>query len=715
MNSWLQPPKSVRFGLFEADFATGELRKNGRRVKLQEQPFQVLALLVQRAGQVVPREELQKALWPADTFVEFDQGVNTAIKKIRQALGDSAENPRFIETLPRKGYRFIAPVAGLEAVVPTAPLPPVPPVRSHRRPVSVWILAFSAAILIGAAAALIIDRRNTPEAISGTPVPLTTYPGEERQASLSPDGNQVAFAWNGEKQDNFDIYVKLIGSETLLRITTNLAPEFSPAWSPDGRSIAFLRILSPSRTGVFLIPAVGGAERKLTEIDCCEIATDGNLVWSPDGKWLATTDRSSSKERRSVFLLAPEDGEKRRLTSPPPGWLDDRTPAFSPDGRQLALVRQRNYAANELFVLSLSRDGHPDREPVQVTFSKGYIGAPAWSSDGAQIIFPWYGGESNSWLWRLHLPAGGTPERLAFLGDHSFDPAIARRQGNLVYSRSLGGANTWQLELPVRGGKAGPPTRVLSSTRLDFNAQYSPDGRRITFHSTRSGWSEIWICDRDGSNARQLTFLQATGTGSPRWSPDGSRIVFDSNVEGQFQLYTIGPDGGKPRRLTTIPADNGVGSWSRDGKSIYFTSNRSGEWQVWKMPAQGGSAVSITRHGGVAAFESPDARFVYYSKGRNETSLWRVPVGGGEEQQVLESIWWLNFVVVPNGIFFRSGHPDGPWPIQFFSFQTGATKVVAPIQGSPSPGLSVSSDGRCVLYSQSEQLSSELMLVENFR
>jgi Tol biopolymer transport system component len=256
--------------------------------------------------------------------------------------------------------------------------------------------------------------------------------------------------------------------------------------------------------------------------------------------------------------------------------------------------------------------------------------------------------------------------------------------------------------------------RLLSSTRADFNAQYSPDGKRITFHSTRSGWSEIWVCDSGGSDARQLTFLRAPMTGSPRWAPDGNRIVFDSNVEGQSELYTISADGGKPQRLTTNPAADGVGSWSRDGKSIYFASDRSGEWQVWKMATEGGAAVPVTRYGGVAAFESPDNRFVYYSKGRNDTSLWRVPVGGGEEQQVLESVWWLNFAVVPNGIFFRPGHADGAWSIRFFSFHTRATTVVAPIEGTADVGLSVSPDGRYILYSQSDQQSSELMLVENF-
>lgn len=582
MDSCLQAPKSVRFGLFEADFAAGELRKQGRRVKLQEQPFQVLALLVQRAGQIVSREELQKALWPADTFVEFEQGVNTAIKKIRQALGDSAENPRFVETLPRKGYRFIAPIAGLASAAPSTDSVPIP---STHRTRARWIFAFTTVIALAAGVGWLIGTRNTT-ATPLTPIPLTTYPGREMHPSFSPDGNQVAFAWDGEKQDNFDIYVKLIGSDTLLRITSNPAPDFSPAWAPDGRSIAFLRTVHTARAGIFLIPAIGGVERKLAEIDCCGPQDFANLAWSPDGKWLATSDRISAGEKRSVVLVSPDDGEKRRLTSPPFGWSNDENPAFSPDGRQLAFVRQGDATATELFVLPLSPDERANRKPIQVTFSNRWIWGPTWSRNGSEIIFSSIGSENTSGLWRLRFPPGSALERLALLGDHSLGPAIARRLDRLVYVRSSYRTNTLRVEVPAQGGKAGLPLKLLSSTRADFNPQYSPDGKHIAFHSTRSGWSEIWACDSDGSNAHQLTFLHALMTGSPRWSPDGNRIVFDSNVAGRYTLYTISADGGKPRRLATSPADDAVGSWSRDGKSIYFASDRSGEWQVWKMRAR---------------------------------------------------------------------------------------------------------------------------------
>jgi Tol biopolymer transport system component/DNA-binding winged helix-turn-helix (wHTH) protein len=711
MNWCSQAPKSIRFGLFEADLDACELRKRGRRVKLQEQPFQVLALLVQHAGQIVSREELRQALWSADTFVEFEQGVNTAIKKIRQALGDCAENPRFIETLPRKGYRFIAPVAASNLIVPS---PDSARTSSLRLTRFYWIFGISLVVSIAAGAGWFLNLRSARQDIAFTSVPLTSYAGLESSASFSPDGNEVAFVWNGEKQDNFDIYVKLIGSESPLRITKDPARDFSPAWSPEGRSIAFLRAIGENKAAVFLIPPIGGAERRVAEIACCAVP-GSNLAWSPDGKWLAAADNTGLKETLGLILLSPDTDEKRKLTSPPQGWLGDGNPAFSPDGRSLAFARWKGFGQGEIFVLPLSHDTNPKQAPVQITFSHNAIGSPTWTGNGREILFSSGPSDGSHWLWRLPIPVKRGPERLASLGDAAYQPVISRQQRRLAYTQMTFRTNTWRLDLPSDRGKPARPVRLLSSTHPDYNPQYSPDGKHIAFHSMRSGWSEIWVCDTDGTNARQLTHMQAPMTGSPRWSPDGNRIVFDSNAEGQYELYTMNADGGKLRRLTINPADDAVGSWSRDGKWIYFASHRSGEWQVWKMPADGGRAVPVTRNGGYVAFESADARFVYYSKARGDTSLWRVPVDGGEEQRVLESVRWLSFVVVSDGIYFMSGHGAGAYSIRFFDFRTGATTTLASIKGPVDEGLSVSPDRRQILYSEVDQVSRDLMLVENFR
>src|SRR5262249_42173075 len=193
-----------------------------------------------------------------------------------------------------------------------------------------------------------------------TAVPLTSYPGTESQPSFSPDGNQVAFSWDGEKQDNFDIYIKLIGPDKPLRLTHDPASDSNPAWSPDGRSIAFLHELPGEKAAVLLMPALGGSARKLGEVHNQPYFGASGLTWSLDGGWLVISDRSSTEEPLGLFLLSTsQTGEKRRLTSPPVKSVGDTDPALSPDGHTLAFVRLVGYGASDLYLLTLSNDLKP--------------------------------------------------------------------------------------------------------------------------------------------------------------------------------------------------------------------------------------------------------------------------------------------------------------------------------------------------------------------
>ena len=255
------------------------------------------------------------------------------------------DSPAYIETVAGKGYRFIAPVASIENRIEV----PVRPQRSR------WIFAGigSIAVLVGAAIWFVAGRRPADALV--TPVPLTSYVGQELEPSLSPDGNFVAFTWNGERQDNFDIYVKQIGTERPLRLTTDRAKDFGPAWSPDGRFIAFGRLSGPLKAGIFVIPAIGGPERKLTETLAPHTRKpDPFLAWSPDSKWLVVSEHLDTQQQlirsplpesggppASLFLCSVETGERRRLTTAPSGSLFDAGPAFSPDGRALALSAGR--------------------------------------------------------------------------------------------------------------------------------------------------------------------------------------------------------------------------------------------------------------------------------------------------------------------------------------------------------------------------------------
>ncbi len=552
-------------------------------------------------------------------------------------------------------------------------------------------------------------------------VPLTSYPGSESSPSFSPDGNQVAFCWDGENADNLDIYVKMIGSETPLRLTTDPARDFSPAWSADGRTIAFLRGTG-EKAAVLLIPAIGGPERLVAEISDVGGDLSSNLAWAPNDKGLVVGDRTSPGDPFALFLLSTESGEKRRLTSPPAKSLGDFGPAFSPDGRGLAFARTLRFLVSDIYLLDLAEDLTPNGEPKRLTPQNLPSGSPTWTPDGREIVY------TSGWLvesmslWKVSVSGSGEPERLAVAGERVSLPAISGRANRLAYTKESGDTNIWRLPLRESGSGAAAATRLISSTREDYNPQYSPAGKRIAFSSSRTGTYGIWLSDADGSNAAPLFVKEGAHSGTPRWSPDGRRIAFDSNPEGQQDIYVISARGGNPIRLTTHPADDAVPSWSQDGEWMYFASRRSGRFEVWKVSVGGGEAIQVTQDGGFWAFESTDGKFVYYTRDNQvRASLWKVPVGGGEETQVLESVLAFNFSVTPQGIYFIQA-PDTDelgrsFLIRFFDFATGHATTIhsLPPGVGADMGLTVSPDGRSVLYTQLDQSQSDLMLVENFR
>ena len=541
-------------------------------------------------------------------------------------------------------------------------------------------------------------------------IPLTSFPGSETEPAFSPDGSRIAFVWNGEKEDNYDIYVQIINAGPPLRLTHNPSPDIAPAWSPDGGHIAFARVAGDERS-IFLIPAMGGPERKLLSITAAtESWKAARLSWSPDGKLLAFPGKDSPQDAANIFLLSVETLEKRLLLPAPAGYVD-MVPAFSPDGKTLAFIRRYGTSNREIYLVPAAGG-----EPARLTHDNRTIDSLAWAPDGRAILFT-SDREGGSALWQISA-SGGAPERLYVGREDVYEVAVSQQSHRLAYLQSLTDTNIWRWEKPGSSGRGKPPVKLIASTRQETNPQYSPDGNKIVFTSDRSGHLEIWVCESDGSNPVRLTSFNGPFTGSPRWSPDGRQIAFDCTAAGPRDIYVVSVEGGPSRRLTTGPSEEVRPSWSRDGRWIYFGSNHGGDWQVWKTPVAGGEAAQITRRGGHEAFESPDGKFVYYSARPASLGIWRVPVGGGEEVRLIDQGAQSNWVVLDQGIYFLTSRANARSNVEFFSFATGQITQIGEIEkqlNTAGPSLSVSPDGRWFLYSRLDQGGSDIMLVENFR
>jgi len=711
----------VAFDRFELDLRSGELRKDGRRIRLQAQPFQLLAMLIENAGEAVTRDEVCRALWQTDTFVDFDHSVAAAVSKIREALDDSAENPRFVETLPKRGYRFIGKIKPEGPVVMAVAKPqqsvelvPVPAAKAWSG--GKWTLGLAGVAVVVAAAVLFVllarKRVNSklnfqPNSQPITAVPFTSYPGVQTTPSFSPDGSRIAFSWdngtsNRSGRPGYDLYVKAIGSETVLRLTHHPSDWISSTWSPDGTQIAFHR-MAGTETGIYVVPALGGPERKLKSTRV-PYSVAAPISWSPDGKWIGFGEPLPDKAEDRVFLLSVDTLETRALPHDP-RCLHEATPTFSHSGNELAYVCVCN--TNEFELHTMSPTGSAQRRIA--TFSNFTAGFQ-WSEDDRRFILSEWT-ENGPELYEIKI-ADGAVQRLTFAPNATW-PDISARGHKLAYSAVSAHRDLWRKDLVH---PEAPAIRLLSSTRDQDDAQYSPDGRHVAFESTRAGVMNVWMSNPDGTNLIQISNLESSA-GTPRWSPDGSRLAFDSHQGDHYDIYVVDVAERVPRKLQTNARDVARPSWSHDGKWIYFRSYEAIGHKIYRCPATGGDATVITTSpDGTFPQESFDGEELYFAARNVNTGLRKVALKDGFADAPVEGLpVVLNqdlWTIAPHGIYFVAA--TKPKTLEYYDFATKTIREIFKVEKEFDSGLSVSPDGRYLLYSQVEENNADIMVVNYF-
>jgi Tol biopolymer transport system component/DNA-binding winged helix-turn-helix (wHTH) protein len=689
------------FGPFRFHPEEHALTRNAEPVSLPPRVTETLSLLLQNAGHLVEKETLIKEVWK-DAIVE-EGNLNKNIFVLRKALGQWDGGREYIETVPKRGYRWVGPVQKqtMEAISASTPKTDVAKSKGdfHFRIVGGAL----SLILLGILAAWWFSRRFNESALPQLDVvPLVAMAGSQIGPVFSPDGNEVAF--KQLDKDESGIYVSLVGGEKPLRLTESPG-DCCPAWSPDGRQIAFLR-WSKEGWSIYLIPALGGTAHRLYSANI-----GPHLDWSPDGRFLLFSENNTEKIHFRIMLLSLSDLTARALTSPPELEEDD-APAFSPDGLSVAFVRGGiGGPGRNLFVVRVSGG-----EPKQLTANNNATG-PAWTQDGREIVFSSQRGGRPDILWRI-FTSGGKPTPLQGIGAMAFNPSISRKGNQLAYQHAVITSSIVRIKLTDAKHAVAPAAPLISSTGANLRPSYAPDGMKIAFESDRLGYSDIWYCHSDGSNCAQLTALHGTA-GTARWSPDGHHIAFEAQTEHTYQVYVVEAPGGQPQLVATFPkSDNGAPNWSRDGHWIYFYStHQNGSFQLWKVPFAGGSPVEVTQNGGVYAIESDDGKFLYYAK-LEQPGIWKMPLNGGPETRVLEKpINWFNWALAHTGIYFLDESAGQNGEIEFFDFETRHTTAIQrlekPVLGPA--GLTISPDGSSLLYGRDDFFQSYVMLARNFR
>ena len=691
----------MRFGLFELDAEAQELTRSGQRVAIQSQPLRLIALLAQRAGQLVTREELQQGVWASDTFVDFEGGLRTTLSKARQALGDDAANPRFIETVPRQGYRFIAPVSYIKAspaAPPPAPPGPVPPpvapaIPLYRRPYLVLSAVGLLALLATVAVLLAGNRPSAP--VLDRLRPFAAAHGDQARPAFSPSGEMLAFDWEAPQDRHTNIYIQRLDATSPLRLTRDVSDARRAVWSPDGRQVAYLRETGADTWGIFSAPVVGVEEHKWAEI---HKGASAWLDWSPDGKWFAVAEPVAPNRSPSIVLISLATGERRTLTAPPNDWHGDSEPAFSPDSSQVAFRRtEPSSGVEDIYELPITGGA-----PTRLTFDGRTISAFAFAPDGGLLFSSMRAASIRSLWWKE--PRGNRLQRVTAATVDAVTPAVSRDGRHFAFAKVAYDVNIWR----INADGAGPATSLIDSPLPDTSPQFSPDGRRIAFHSTRLGTDAIWVCEADGSNPVLLLDGGGKSMGNPRWSPDGRQIAFEWLPVERAEIQVISSDGGQPRKLVADANENHLPAWSGDGRFLYFSAARKTDWEIFKVPAQGGAPIAVGGLRGSAASESPDGRFLYYFRA---DAVWRVPLDNGQpagpeaKVQPLPESDWGNWVAANQGLYYLERR-HGRCLVQYLDFATGSVRQIRELPKPPlygSRGLALSPDGAVLLVAQVDQ------------
>lgn len=651
------------FGEFVLDARSRILLKDGVTVRLTPKAFDTLLVLIQNGVQLVNKEQLIKEVWP-DTFVE-EGSLSRNIHELRKALGDDSAKPSYIETIPKRGYRFLAPlkITALDSM-PVAPVaagetmliekqtfarvlseefegsdPPAeidapsllpllaPVVDAARQKRKRILVATAVAVLLTIWVATFVyvkARRTTPPSppvsrTKSTLVRLTSNNALDKAPTWSPDGTHIAF-WSN-RDGKSEIYVMDSDGSNVKRLTNNLFDDYGPKWSPDGHKLLF----DSERDGnkeVYVMDADGSNQTRLTT----NTATDSATSWSPDGTQIAfASNRDHDNSYNYDIYVMNADGSNVRRVVDDPEY--DAEPKWSPDGKKLLFVSGRN---GNFDVYETNVDGSGQRN-LTPDYDKN-DGAADWSRDGNNIAFVRnIQGKEQIFLMNAD---GSNISRVTNNSSNNGQPAWSPDGSKLLFQTDRDG-NYEIYVMSVDGELA----QLTADAADDLDPAWSPDGSRLAFSSNRDGKQHIYVMNADGSAPSQVTNAASDDT-EPAWSRDGQRIAFVRALDGNSEVYAVNADGSNEVRLTFAPGINMSPSWSADGR-IFFTSNRDGKRELYAMNADGSGVTRFTTIGARSSDWSPDgSKIVFVSenleigKTQHPLQLFVADAGGGNVRLV---------------------------------------------------------------------------------
>lgn len=690
----------VRFGAFEVDLRAGELRKGGAKLKLTGQPFQVLTILLEQPAEVVTRDELQKRLWP-DTFVDVDHNLNSAINKIREVLGDSAESPRFVETLPRRGYRFIAPLDsdsnGTKPATITLTDTPV----ARRMPILRVSLLLGTLTLLAGTGFLVYKDRHAPASPRQRTLTRVTFDdGLQIGATWSPDGRFIAYS--SDRGGKFDIWVQQVSGGDPVQITKGAGHNWQPDWSPDGKFIVYRSEYGDG--GLFIVPALGGdgLERR--------IASFGYFPrWSPDGSQILFQTQFTPLEVTNKFYTVHLDSSAPREVLAEflaQHKLRPGSAAWHPDGKKVTVWLSDGAPSPNFWTVPIAGGiGIKSEIAPAITEELGEVAigdtrdawekdfTVAWAPSGKAVYFGRaYRGTRNVWKMTVDPETlrATAIERLTTGPGPDAEVAVSPDGTRLAFTAESEHVRSWLFPFDATSGRiSGSGSPITSSGIMATQQSLSRDGNKMVFVGDRAGRGELWQKSLvDGHEVPVIT--DGYGRSFAQWSPDGARLGYHRNNpgtgEGQFVALSVETRIEEPlTAANNIWKYGAVWDWSGDGKELLVS--RAGpethRAEVWVLPiaaaphadAAARRIISDPAYNVYQGHFSPDGRWIVFETTRNldqavESTLHVISAMGGPWLSITDGKYWDDKPRwSPDGktIYFVSGRGGSfnVWGIRF--------------------------------------------------
>lgn len=635
-----------QLGAFRVRPAYREVRRGDVIDILEPRVMQVLAALARRMGAVVSRDELLRDCW-GDVSVT-DDSLHRCIGRLRK-LSESDERGSFvIETVPRVGYRLVSvDLVDSPDIQPARTAEPAPKVTA-RRLGHLPLLALGAlAVTLVAAGGWWLMNRTETWRVAGFENVADTL-AYESQPALSASGGQVAYTMGQNGKDQ-DILVRNIRDGSTALLVGGPTADTSPAWSPTGDRLAFVRVVPDTPCQIFIKTLPDGPERRLA---ACRNFETSKIVWAPDGARLYFIDRPTRSAAGRIFSVAAEGGTVTAVTSPPAWMRGDRDLVISPDGRSLAFIRLAAIGVSDIYVQDI-RGGAARR----ITHDGAEVAGLTWSSSGRSLFFA-SNRSGDFGVWSV-ASDGGDPIRLG----------SGLRE---VRKLSTGADGALAMELvDVRANLAEVGGELITKEAgVQWAGDISPTGVLAFVADTRAGRS-VWT-RAPGQPAQKMTFFQATHIDDLRWSPDGRRLVFVAASHGRYGVYEIAAGGGPPRILLSGDYEMTSLSWEANGQTLVLAAKRGGVRRLWRLDTRKpGKLTPITGPGWTAVRASSSGLLAMK---QDMPGIWKLNADGTGARRLSDSpsvptnAWivqgdrqfWLDMPRGRTPVIMTSGIDGGP-------------------------------------------------------